>query len=706
MHCTRCRRTTGKWGGDAPETSDPGATLAAVMTSSARPSIGLVMIVRDESRVIERCLDSVRPLVSSWTICDTGSTDGTPELIERVLSDLPGRLLRHEWVDFGTNRTWALEAARATADYLLLLDADQTIRLTGELPELELDSYLVRHDGDLDYAIPRLIRGDIAWRFEGSTHEYLAADTQVRTTLLRELVVVHHGDGGSKADKFERDRRLLERDLTARPDDPRATFYLANTLRDLGERERAIELFRRRVSLGGWDEEVFVASLEAGRLLASAGSPEAPGQLLDAWGRRPTRAEPLHELARLFRDRGDHETAYLFARRGLDVPYPQDILFVRRDVHEWALLLELSIAAYWTGRHPEALAACDRLLAIPSVPDEARRQVNRNRDHVLTAMGRPPEPHAWVARPWGAPRLSELDARVRVGRVLLDVEPSWPALNPSIASDGDGFRLLVRTANYEIDAAGGYRSLDDSGTIATLNYVARLDADLALTDLRPIVDANDGPPPLEGPVRGYEDCRLFAVDGRWYATATVRDRDPGALCRIALLWLDENEIRRVDLLPGPVAGRHEKNWMPFLRDGSAHLLYWTDPVVVGVLDPDGGSLGLAAKGEQHGLPVELRGGSQGVRVEEGWLFVVHEVLWGDGGRTYRHRFLLLDEGLRLAGLSRPFSFQGERIEFCAGMAARGDELVLSFGVMDREAWLAVLPRAAALALIEPLVTPR
>src|SRR5689334_24368210 len=90
-------------------------------------SICLCMIVRDEAAVIERCLQSVRGLIQTWVICDTGSTDRTTELIADALEGIPGELHQCGWVDFGHNRTDLMERAYGKADYLLLIDADMTI---------------------------------------------------------------------------------------------------------------------------------------------------------------------------------------------------------------------------------------------------------------------------------------------------------------------------------------------------------------------------------------------------------------------------------------------------------------------------------------------------------------------------------------------------------------------------------------------------
>lgn len=122
--------------------------------------ITLVMIVRNESAVIERCLASVRPLLSRWLIVDTGSTDDTIEKIEHALSDIPGKVHQREWVNFGHNRTEALALARGVGSHLLLIDADMTLRIEGEIPHLSAGAYELRHDADPAYWNPRLLRSD------------------------------------------------------------------------------------------------------------------------------------------------------------------------------------------------------------------------------------------------------------------------------------------------------------------------------------------------------------------------------------------------------------------------------------------------------------------------------------------------------------------------------------------------------------------
>ena len=349
-------------------------------------TIGLCMIVRDEAEIIERCIDSVRGLIDTWTIVDTGSEDETPELIERALADVRGTLHRRPWRDFGANRTELMELARGSADYLLLIDADQTVKQTAPLPELRTDAYLLRHLGRMDYAFPRLVRGDREWHYVGTTHEYLSSDSPFEKRILDELAIVHHLDAGRRWEKQERDVRLLEEELRRNPENVRATFYLAQTLRDMGETDRALELYARRVELGGWDQEVFYAAYQIGVVTARTDLIGAVRPLLEAFAMRPSRAEPLFQLARVCRKLGWHEAAYAFARQGLAIPYPKDILFVHRDAYEWGLAFELSIAAYWVGRPAEALDLTDRLLAEADLPGGVESRLRSNRRFSVEAM--------------------------------------------------------------------------------------------------------------------------------------------------------------------------------------------------------------------------------------------------------------------------------------------------------------------------------
>lgn len=694
-----------------PDSSDeflPGNYLPYVRNGEAVRSatVALCMIVRNEGTIIERCINSVRPLISHWVICDTGSTDDTVTKLEAGLDGIPGELHHRPWKDFATNRNELLGLAKGTADYLLLLDADMTLSQTGPLRPLAADAYLVRQNDAVEYWVPRLVRGELEWRYEGATHEYLVAPDGSTEERLTGLYVLHHGDGGARSVKLERDRGLLERRLEEAPEDERTHFYLAQTYEGLGDTRRAIDLYRRRGALGGWEEEAWYATYRAASLEAAEDWDRGVAALLAAWGRRPTRVEPLYELARGYRFRELHELAQLFATKALEIAKPpDDILFIHHSAYEWGVLFEWSIAAYWVGQVQESLEASDSLLE-RELPADIVPYVRHNRRVALSALGltesgRPPS--FPIASTEDLRRLDELAGETRIGEIVLDIESPWPQFNPSIAADGDGFRMLVRTANY-FEEDGVYHGVDESDdtTTRTRNYLVSLDSTLSITDVWPVKDRSDHGGRYESPVVGFEDCRLFAVDGRWYASATSREGNPDHRCEQVLLTFDGAQVTTARVLAGPDTMRDEKNWMPAVGPDGLRFVYSCDPTVVLRCDPRSGVLEISHEHPGSAAAGGFRGGSQGVAVEGGTLFVTHEVTAFGRRRVYSHRFVLFDKTWELTAASPPFCFLDATVEFCAGMAPYGDKLVLSFGARDDTAHLAVVDRSRALATLAPL----
>jgi len=262
--------------------------------------ISLCMIVRNEGKCIERCLASVKPLISSWTIVDTGSTDDTKKLIRKVLKGVPGKLHDKVFVDFGHNRTEALALAKGTAEWLLLLDADETVDVHPDLltwlgtdPDPETDAWMVEIvDSGTIWKRPLLVRGNKDWRYIGPVHEYLDY-MSVKSRGLLGLTVYHHGSNRHPIQKFDHYLTLLEPGLEA--GDPRAVFYSAECLRFLGCYPKAIELYLKRASMNSFEEEAWYAAYQAAKLAGNV------TDLLKAFERRPWRAEPLWAAAELVR---------------------------------------------------------------------------------------------------------------------------------------------------------------------------------------------------------------------------------------------------------------------------------------------------------------------------------------------------------------------------------------------------------------------
>ncbi|WOI47614.1 glycosyltransferase [Acidovorax sp. BLS4] len=352
-----------------------------------RPRICLSMIVKNEAPVITRCLASVRPFIDHWVIVDTGSTDGTQDIVRRFMHDLPGTLHERPWKNFAHNRNEALELARPHADYLLFIDADEQLRMPAQYrwPALDADGYLFLCDmNGWEYQRNSMVATRVDWRWEGVLHEYLAAPAHGPWQTLAGPVieVAHDGARGRDPDTYLRDIAVLEQDLREHPDNTRNVFYLAQSYRDAGRLQDSLEWYRRRAGMGGWEEESWYALFQVAVLTERLQMPDSAVRdaYLAAYAQRPQRAEPLCELARYHRLRSEFALAHLYAQQAARIPRPADILFVDGAVYAWRALDELAVSSFYApGAQDQGRDALRQLLRDQRFPasETARMQANR-----------------------------------------------------------------------------------------------------------------------------------------------------------------------------------------------------------------------------------------------------------------------------------------------------------------------------------------
>lgn len=375
--------------GDRSET----ATAAAELTHetdrvAANPTICLNMIVRNEAHIVTEVLDAVAPYISCWVIVDTGSEDGTQDVIRHHMARLgiPGRLYDRPWRNFGENRSEALELAQGRADYIWVMDADDTVHGRLDLTGLTADVYAMRINDGLIYWRRQLFRGGMPWRYVGVVHEYADCPEPFTESRIEGDYFVESrrlGARNNDPQKYARDRDLLLAELQRDPANPRSVFYLSESYFNLGDFANARKWAARRAEMDGWDEEAYYALWTAARSASRLGEkwPVVLDAYLRAWEFRPSRAEPLHAIAVKYRTDGRYTLGYLFAERAAAIPLPAaDILFVDEAVYRWRALDEQAVCASWLGRHDEAFALCRRLLARTDISDEDRNRIATNRD--------------------------------------------------------------------------------------------------------------------------------------------------------------------------------------------------------------------------------------------------------------------------------------------------------------------------------------
>lgn len=357
-------------------------------------SICLTMIVKNESKTITRLIDSCKGFISSYCIVDTGSTDNTIEVIKRAMGDIPGAIHERLWVNFGFNRSEALELAKGLAEYLFVVDADEELVIVDNkaFNELELvaDSYYVKYAGGFDYSRTFIVKSDKNWRYIGYVHEYIHSDIAVTAEDLSCIEIKHHADSGSsenRSTKIKRDILLLRKSIEEEPKDHRNYFYLAQTYYDDGQYDQSLKFYKKRIKLEGWVEEVYYSMYKCGMCYYNMKKiDDAVVHLLNAFSYRPSRFEALYMLGFIHREKCNFHTAILFYNKICSMKYPKDRLFIHKS--EWAYMshFELGICYWWIGEYERSVYYCDRVSEANNVPENVINQNLKNRQFALDKL--------------------------------------------------------------------------------------------------------------------------------------------------------------------------------------------------------------------------------------------------------------------------------------------------------------------------------
>ena len=626
-------------------------------------------MVRNESRILERCLRSVESFVDAFCIHDTGSTDNTVEIAKAFLEGRKGCVTESTWKDFGTNRTLSFQTARnylkstgwdLTQTYGLLLDADMIFH-AGSLkdhPLTELGYAIIQCAGHLEYPNCRLVRMDHPWKCLGVTHEYWDGPTE---KLSKDICWIEdHNDGGCKSDKFERDARLLEEGLKENPKNERYMFYLAQTYHSLGRWKDSIAMYKKRFAAGGWDEERWYSLYMIGDSYRKLNDiPKFEMYMQKAMNFRPGRAEAPYALAKHFREVGDHYKAWYYVLRGRSLPMSNDSLFIEKPVYTGRFDYEATILLYYIGKPEEGLRESMKYIL----------NKTENLDSVYQNMG-------FYVKPLGTPVINHPVPRDAAG----------PDFHPSSVSFF-GNMQNVRFVNYIIDQRNGSYTMKE-GTYSPDHKVRTRNVIWDGKTASLLDETATGLTLQPHRIEGLEDVRVYQDDLKSLRfVATCAQVGPKIRVVQGDYSLATRSFRNCKVIEPPLDTDCEKNWLPIPSTNS--IIYAWHPLQVGKIRDD--KLFIHAAHQTPWFFRHLRGSALPIQVGSDLLVLTHYVEYSQP-RKYYHCIVALDaEDYKPLRLTLPFTFKATGIEYCIGWKIDQEGVTFAFSSWDDNPCLTTAP---------------
>jgi len=598
-------------------------------------TFALILMIKNESRILQRCLEAVENVVDYFCILDTGSTDNSVEIANEFLKTHKGCVTTDAFKDFGYSRTKSFENAQKylrnegldlTKIYGLLLDADMVF-IPGSLKQQTLNAIgykIIQLNGGLEYYNCRIVRMDYPWKCVGVTHEYWAGPTENMEKNI--CYIDDKNDGGCKQDKFQRDIKLLEEGLEKEPKNERYMFYLAQTFKCVGRFKDAISMYKKRIAIGGWAEEIWHSHYSIGECyLKLKDLPKFEEWMLKAFAYRPCRTESIYQLARVFREMSQHYKSYHYVKIGQQVPFPKnDSLFIESNVYNGLFDYECSIVEYYIHREKCLRTTIQYMLKLSNFQQNCISNLQFSVKPIRSTMQ-------------------------KLGLPL----PFGDDFNPSAISIVDYPFANVRYVNYLPPTKGSYVTRDGS-PIQTKNAYVNLESMeyIRMIDIQPL---------FHSPVKGLEDLRLYKYDNKLLFTATsFKEFIENKVGIVHGEYdLQNNTYKNCIGIHSPTNSDCEKNWVNI--PGTDEFIYGWNPLQIGKIRNNRFYVN-----KQYNVPPlfsVFRGSAPAMKWEDDWLVLIHFVEYCQP-RKYYHCFVRLAENYEPLSVSLPFCFRSNAIEYC------------------------------------------
>jgi hypothetical protein len=353
--------------------------------SEKKSKFCLAMIMRDEEHIITRALDSVKNIVSSVYIHDTGSEDKSIEVVKKWLEDnnVPGDVKFCPWKNFGHNRSELFkdlynhpDPRISKCEYIFWVDCDEVLITnpddplsypTKEHAEMlykflnavgnsnNANMFLVLTIyGSLKYRRNQICRNNQLYNWDFPVHEILRG-TESNVCCYIDFIYLlarKQGNSSKNPDRYKKDAEMFLEYLEEHPNEPRSVFYLAQTYESV-DREKAIEWYKKRIELTtGYHDERYIACLRLGRIVTDYKDKVDAfyrGTQLDS-----SRLECYYELMMIEYNKQDFYRGYGWGSMAPNTKMDVNKLFVEHATYDYMYYINMSVCAHRSNLFIEA----------------------------------------------------------------------------------------------------------------------------------------------------------------------------------------------------------------------------------------------------------------------------------------------------------------------------------------------------------------
>lgn len=322
------------------------------------------MIVKNEEKVLARCLDSVKDLVDEIIIVDTGSSDKTKE-IAREYTD---KIYDYVWVDdFSAARNFSY--SKASMDYTFWLDADDIILEEDKIKfnqlkenlDPSIDIVMMKYNATIDdfnnptlsYYRERLTKRANNHIWKEPVHEYLELSGNI---INSDICITHKKDNNDNSD---RNLSIYEKIVSKGEElSTRGLYYYGRELYNWQRYEDSIKYINKFLDSNlGWVEDNIGSCHLLSQCYQCLNDREGMlNSLLKSFKYDKPRAEICCQLGQFYMDDSNYQRAIVWLTLATQLKKPEDNWgFIQHDYWGYIPNMQLCVCYYKIGKIKEAI---------------------------------------------------------------------------------------------------------------------------------------------------------------------------------------------------------------------------------------------------------------------------------------------------------------------------------------------------------------